>query len=227
MLNLLRIFLLVAATCLAVSSAMAIEVTAEQHKIMKKATGRLMMSDIVKSSIGEGDKAIDFTLPNAVGEEVTLSKLLEKGAVILTFYRGEWCPYCNMQMREFQEEMPAIDWYKATLVAVSPETPDHSLSLTEKLALTFEVLSDSGNKVAKKYGIVFKMGDDIAGVYKDFGIDLEKSQGNTDNELPIPATYVIKQDGTVVYAYKNVEYRQRADVEDIIDVLEKIRLDNL
>ncbi|MBO9998624.1 MAG: AhpC/TSA family protein [Cyanobacteria bacterium SID2] len=120
---------------------------------MDEASAALAESQIVDRSLNVGDRSPDFALPNARGQNVTLSKLLESGAVVLSFYRGQWCPYCNLELRHLQQALPEIQKYGAQLVAVSPQTPDNSLSTIEKNELTFEVLSDVGNAVAREFGL--------------------------------------------------------------------------
>ena len=118
--------------------------------------GTLQAQDASKA-LKQGDKVKDFTLKNAKGEEVNLSVLLKKGPVVLTWYRGGWCPYCNLALKQLQEELAQIKEQGAMLVALTPELPDHSLTTQEKNALEFEVLTDLHNEVARSYGLVFKL----------------------------------------------------------------------
>src|SRR5438552_16060626 len=117
--------------------------------------GQLMNSGAAENALKEGTQAPDFTLLNARGNAVTLSHLLKQGPVIMTFYRGQWCPYCHLALRAYQQAVPQLQAGRATLVAISPQTPDHSKALAEKLELTFALLSDMGNQVAREYGLVF------------------------------------------------------------------------
>ncbi|MGB3189179.1 MAG: peroxiredoxin-like family protein [Limnoraphis sp.] len=119
--------------------------------VMDQATEYLVKSGLVEKALKVGDQVPNFQLPNAVGETVEIKELFKSGATVITFYRGEWCPYCNLELRTLQKYLPEIEQFKATLVAISPQTPDHSLSTLEKNELTFEVLSDVGNQVAKKF----------------------------------------------------------------------------
>ncbi|QNK78716.1 AhpC/TSA family protein [Winogradskyella sp. PAMC22761] len=171
-------------------------------------------SDILSLAKQVGQQAPNFTLTNAVGKVVTLKDYLKKGPVVLTWYRGGWCPYCNLTLRQLQQELPNFKANGANLLALTPELPDASVSTSEKNDLEFEVLSDIGNKVAKDYGIVFKLTDDVAKVYNaSFG--LNDHNGDTSNELPLAATYIINEEGKIDYAYLNTDYRNRAEPSEI------------
>lgn len=192
---------------------------AEVRKIMADATRELRKSNILKTAKTTGQTAPNFTLSDAQGKPKSLKELLKNGSVILTFYRGGWCPYCNLQLRAYQKVLPEFEQLGATLVAISPEQPDSSLSTTQKNSLKFEILSDPNNLVAKSYGIVFKLPQPLVELYEKFGIDLKTSQGNSANELPIPATYVIDKNGKITYAFLDVDYKKRAEPSEIIQAL--------
>jgi len=191
---------------------------------MEKGMHSPEMKDLAKNAILLGDKAPDFTLTNQLGSSVNLYKLLEEGPVVLTWYRGSWCPYCNLHLQYLQRNLPAFKELGANLMALSPEKPDGSLSLKEKHELQFEVLSDENNHVAKDYGIVFKLTDEVSDLYKNtFKLDLEAYNDTDSDELPIPATYVIDQSGVVRYAYVNPDYTQRAEPQEILDALMELK----
>ncbi|NEP04203.1 MAG: AhpC/TSA family protein [Okeania sp. SIO2G4] len=190
---------------------------------MNKAVVDLANSDIVDNSLKVGEKVPNFSLPNAVGKIVELNSLLVESPVVISFYRGGWCPYCNMELRGLQKYLPQITELGAKLIAISPETADNSLSTTEKNELTFEVLSDRGNQVAKEFGLVFQLPEELRPIYQSFGIDLPAYNGDESFELPIPATYVVASDGTIIHAFVNPDYTQRLDPEEIINVLEKVK----
>ena len=189
---------------------------------MAQATTDLINTKIAEQSPSKGDRVPDFTLPNAVGKEVALSSLLSQGAVVISFYRGGWCPYCNLELRALQQALPEITAKGATLVAISPETPDSSLSTQEKNELSFEVLSDRGNVVAKKFGLVFTLPENLRPIYHNFGIDIPAHNGDSTFELPLPATYVVAADGTIVLSHANADYTQRLDPQEIIQALASI-----
>lgn len=196
--------------------------------ILKKTFVALMILSAVTAeaqdaskALKKGDKAKEFTLNNARGEAVGLSSLLEKGTVVLTWYRGGWCPYCNTALRELQKVLPQIKEQGATLVALTPELPDYSLTTQEKDELEFEVLSDINNETARLYGLVFKLDPKTAERYENM-LQLSQRNGTDSSELPIPATYIITPDGTIHYAYVNPDYTKRADPQTIIEELKKI-----
>lgn len=180
-------------------------------------------SDAMKTAKKSGHQAPDFTLPDATGEEVTLSKLLKDGPVVLIWYRGGWCPYCNMQLQAMQEALPKIKQLGGTLVAISPEVPDKSLSTKEKDALEFYVLSDVGNRVAKEYGIVYTLDDATHGILED-RLKLSQYNGDASGELPLTVAYVIDQDGLITWDFKDYDYKRRAEPADIIDALFTIQM---
>lgn len=189
------------------------------QNIMKKAIDDLMATDILEGATKTGDVLSNFSLPNAKGEKISLDTLLQNGKVVLTFYRGGWCPYCNIALKALQNSLPQIKEKGATLVAITPETPDNSLSTKEKNELDFEVLTSENNELARSLGLVYTLPADLVVLYRSFGIDLVESQGNEASELPIAATYVIEQNGEISYHFLAEDYKLRADPNDIIATL--------
>lgn len=189
---------------------------------MAQATTDLIKSKIAENSLGKGQKIPNFTLPNAVGKEVSLDSLLAQGAVVISFYRGGWCPYCNLELRALQVVLPEITARGANLIAISPETPDASLSTREKNELSFQVLSDRGNLVAKQLGLVFTIPESLRPIYNNFGIDIPAHNGDDTFELPLPATYVVAADGTIIYSFAHADYSQRLEPAEIITALDQI-----
>lgn len=170
----------------------------------------------------EGDKAPDFALSNAINETVKLSDLLKKGKVVLTFYRGSWCPYCNLQLSLYQKSLDEIHSLGAELVTISPQTPDESLNIKEKNELNFEVLSDNGNIVARKYTTVFKNGEAPLNTMSALGFDFDAHYADDSRELPVPAVFVIDKDATISFAKSlGGDYRNRVEIEEIIENLKK------
>jgi peroxiredoxin len=197
-------------------------IPAETLAVMDQATAEVASSGIAGSSLGVGAEVPDFELPDATGTKVSLSSLLAEGPVVLAFYRGGWCPYCSTELRALQARLPEITGVGATLVAVSPQTPDASLSSAEKLELAFPVLSDAGNAVAESFGLVFTLSEALREVYAGFGIDLPAANGDDTFRLPIPATYVIRADGTVAWRFADPDYTKRAEPDDVIAALEAL-----
>jgi peroxiredoxin len=186
---------------------------------MAQATTELINTKIAEQSLSQGQKVPHFTLPNTAGKEITLDSLLAKGALVIVFYRGGWCPYCNLELRALQQALPEIEAKGATLIAISPETPDSSLTTQEKNELSFEVLSDRGNLLAKQFGLVFTLPEALRPIYSNFSIDIPAHNGDATFELPLPATYVVATDGTVVYSFAHGDYTQRLDPTKIIEKL--------
>ena len=191
-------------------------------KIYQEGLNAVAESNILKSAKNIGDKAPNFTLENALGKEVSLEEYLQKGPVVLVWYRGGWCPYCNINLHYLQEELANIKAEGANLVALTPELPDKSISTTEKHHLEFEILSDIGNNVAKKYGVVYKLTDDVAQIYNE-KFNLNQHNGDTSDELPLAATYIINTKGEIEYAFLDTDYRNRAEPSEITSFLKKMK----
>lgn len=186
---------------------------------LANSSAALIQTGIAQQSVKTGEQAPDFTLPDVFGNAVTLSDLLKHGPVVVTFYRGEWCPYCNLQLRAYQRILPQIQSLGATLVAISPQTPDHSLSTVEKKDLTFLVLSDVGNTVARAYRIVFTLEENIRPLYTTIGSDLPTFNGDASWELPMPATFLVAQDGTVRLAFVDEDFTHLLEPAPLLDGL--------
>jgi peroxiredoxin len=182
----------------------------------QRGVAELAASGVAERAVRAGDMAPDFTLVNARGERVALSTLLARGPVVLTFYRGGWCPYCNLQLRAYQRALPELVTAGASLVAVSPEKPDDTLSTAEKNALAFEVLSDADGAVGAAYRLYFDLSPELKALYAAAGNDLSKKNADGRWHLPIPATYVIGAGGRVAAAWIDVEYRNRAETGDVL-----------
>ncbi|WP_420455109.1 peroxiredoxin-like family protein [Rubrivirga sp.] len=178
-------------------------------------------------ALGVGDRAPDFELPDAMGQTVRLQDLLVDGPVVLTFYRGAWCPYCNTQLRDYQDALAQVEATGARLVAVSPQSPDSSMSMAERNDLAYPVLSDAGGEISSAYGLLFQVDDETRARYHAVGVDLERYAGaapGTDAAwaLPVPATYVIDRSGTIRAAFVEADYTQRASPRQILDALGEV-----
>ena len=194
----------------------------ETLSVMVGATRELIASGIAERSTGEGSAAPSFSLPNAQGEPVASESLWEEGPAVVSFYRGGWCPYCNVELRALQQRLPEIEALGARLVAITPETPDNALSTQEKNEIGFEVLSDGGNAVASAFGLTFRLPDAVNDIYRNqFGIDLEASNGDASQTLAIPATFVIGKGGKVLKAFVDADYTRRAEPDEIIAALKE------
>ena len=197
-------------------------IPADITRLMDKATAELIQSKLADQVVGVGSEAPGFTLPNATGQQVTLSQMLTRGPVVISFYRGIWCPFCNLEQRALQQHLPQINELGASLVAISGQTPDNSLSMAEKNELTYEVLSDIGLIVASSYGLVFRLPDYLQEAYEQLGHPLPMFNGPGQQTLPIPATFVVDRDGIVRFAYANPDYTHRADPKDVLATFKSI-----
>ncbi|WP_416296089.1 peroxiredoxin-like family protein [Paenibacillus illinoisensis] len=170
----------------------------------------------------EGQKAKDFTLKNALGDTVNLFDELSTGPVVLTFYRGGWCPFCNTQLKSYEKILPEIEALGGQLIAVSPQSPDNTLSQQEKEALSFQVLSDTNGLVAAFYNILYDVPDYLQNIMKQVGMDLTEYNAMNSWVLPIPSTFMIDESGIIRSAYVNPDFMQRLDPEDILHELRKL-----
>ena len=175
-----------------------------------------------RDALREGDRAPRFSLPDQFGEPVALDALLRQGPALVTFYRGGWCPYCNLQLRLYQRILPQIRAFGAGLVAISPELPNHTLSTAEKNDLSFPVLSDTGNQVARAFGLVFRVDDETRQRYLSNGNDLASINGDASWELPVTGSFIIDQSGLVRRAFAHADYTQRLEPETILADLREL-----
>lgn len=177
----------------------------------------LARSGLADRALRSGDLAPDFALPDATGTVVESQRLRSRGPVVLCFYRGAWCPYCNLELRAWQQHLPELERLGATLVAISPQTPDASLTLAEKHALAYPVLSDLGNVVTRRFGIVYTVDERMRAVLEGFGVQLPTYNGDSTFELPAPATYLVGRDATIVGAWVDADYRRRAEPTAVLN----------
>lgn len=193
-----------------------------------KATMMKAARDLAKAmpdpGLKVGEKAPDFTLVNAFGESVKLSKHLEKGPVIVSFYRGAWCPFCNIELNVLQKSLPYFEKYNASLIAITPQKPDKSKEQFDKAKYTFEILSDLDNTVMKSYNLYFEIPQELHELYKNrFKFDITDYNGKGRLGLPVPGTFVIGRDGIVKAAYAKTDYKKRMEPEDILEALKAIK----
>ncbi|ADV50843.1 alkyl hydroperoxide reductase/ Thiol specific antioxidant/ Mal allergen [Cellulophaga algicola DSM 14237] len=175
------------------------------------------------NAIKVGEKAPIFELPNPEGKLISLDSLLDKGPLVITFYRGNWCPYCNLQLRALQARLNDIHALGATLVAISPQVPDGSMTKNEINDMGFIVLSDQDAKVASQYGIAWEVPEFLAEHMRvDRELDLEKINNGNGHILPIPATFVLGKDGVVQWNYVNVDYRIRSEPDEVVEALKNL-----
>ncbi|HTZ81430.1 MAG TPA: peroxiredoxin-like family protein [Stellaceae bacterium] len=177
----------------------------------------------IDEALTVGDAAPDFTLPDAHGRPVALADALRHGPAILVFYRGGWCPYCNIQLRAYQRALPEISTLGGRLIAISPQLPDGSLSTAEKNQLDFDVLSDVGNAVARAFGLVYSLPEELREALRSNGKALTGINGDDSWELPLPAVYVVDRTRRIALACIEIDYRHRLAPEEIIASLRSLR----
>ena len=188
--------------------------------LMDTTNEELIAQHIKDNALQVGAKVDNFTLANHSGESIELNDLLNKGPVIISFYRGGWCPYCNLELKALNDYLAQFKTQSAQLIAISPQLPDETLSTTQKNELEFDVLSDVSNRVAEQFGLLFTLDERIQALYTQFGIDFEHYYGDKSFKLPLPATYVINQEDVITYAFLNEDYTLRAEPIDIMAALE-------
>ncbi len=192
------------------------------QNIIVNAFKDLMNSTAGELALNKGNVAREFNLQNAKGTQTSLNELLAQGPLVLSFYRGGWCPFCNLEFKALHDILPEIKSHGAQLVGISPELPDESMKTAERHQLQFEVLSDVCNKVAWQYGLVMDVHPQLRDYYLQWGFNLPELNGDDSFELPIPATYVIGTDGIIHSAYINKDYTQRMEPEAILQALQTL-----
>lgn len=196
---------------------------ARSRAIMEKAA-RDLAAALPDPGLAVGSRAPGFTLPDAHGQPIRLADLLEQGPVIVTFYRGAWCPYCNLQLKSLRESLPHLEAYGAHLVAISPQTPDRSRAQVEKDDYPFHVLSDLDDSVMKAYKLYFELPVEVRDLYKgNFDLDIEAYNGAGRHGLPVPGTFVLDRQGIVRAAFADTDYRKRMEPQAILDALDAMQ----
>lgn len=175
------------------------------------------------TAIKVGAKMPSFWLADANGKTVTSDSLMKQGNLVIVFYRGAWCPFCNTYLRTLQNNLEAIKSNGGVLVAISVENPDNSVAVVKKNELDFVVLSDPNLDLARKFGLVYQLPDETNKQYIGYGIDLAKRNSMEKAELPVSATYVIDQKGKIAYAFLDPDYKKRAEPEKIIETLKSLK----
>lgn len=191
----------------------------EIHPVMERATAELIASGAATRALKVGDHAPDFTLNDPDGTPISLAELLAKGPLVVSFYRGVWCPYCNMELQALEAARAAIEATGASLIAISPQKPANSRRSARENSLGFPILSDPGNGVAAAFGLRFALPDYLVDLYKKLGNNLPLVNGDDSWTLPMPGRFAIGQDGAVLYAEVNPDYTRRPEPEDLLPAL--------
>ncbi len=210
---------------LAETSAQGIKrIPTEAMEIMREAAAELDAQGVGDQSLRAGDMMPNVSMSDALGNNVNIADLYKDGPAIFTFYRGGWCPYCNLELQAYQQLLSDIQALGGTLVAISPEKPDNSLSTIEKNELQFPILTDSANSLAQALAIVFELPAKLQAVYSGFGMDLAALNDNSGWTLPIPATYVVAKGGKIILADVNRDYRERLEPTEALAALKSAAL---
>ena len=198
-------------------------IPAKALEVIDRGTAALVASDVRSGALKRGQKAEDFILMDTGGRPVRLKTLLDGGPVVLSFYRGGWCPYCSIELRGLQRAWPEIESLGAAMIAISPQLPDNSFSTVIKNEVEFPVLSDVGNIVAKRFGIVYKLSKELLSVHAKADHSLSTFNGETGSqELPMAATFVLDQSGKIQLAFVDEDYTRRLDPDKIIEALQRL-----
>jgi peroxiredoxin len=204
-------------------AASAARLPADVVEVFSRNSQQLHARGIPAGVVKVGDPVAPFTLYNAVGKPVGLEDLVATGPAVLVFYRGGWCPYCNLALRTYQRELlPQLDAWHATLAAISPQTPDQSLSTAEKAALDFQVLSDPGSRLARRIGIAFEQAEEVLAAQRRLGLDLAHVNEEGSTLLPMPTVLIVDPNRTVRFAEVHPDYTARTEVADIAAALARM-----
>jgi peroxiredoxin len=195
--------------------------TAQQLEAMHRATAELIASGQAQRALKAGGKAPDFVLDDPDGKPISSRDLLAKGPLVLSFYRGVWCPYCNMELQALETAKPEFDRYGASLVAISPQTAPNSRKSVRQNKLSFPILSDVKGKVGAGFGLRFHLPDYLVELYRQLKNDLPTFNDDPSWTLPMPARYVIGQNGVILYSEVNPDYTRRPEPDDMIPVLQQ------
>lgn len=198
---------------------LAKQLPTEVLEVFGKSIQDLKAKNMEDSSISVGDKFPDFSLPNTSDKTVALKELLQNGKVIIAFFRGSWCPYCNLELKALQDNLKQIIGKNVTLIAVSPQTSDYSEELKINHHLEFELLTDKNNALAKQLGITFELQNYVIPTYSSLGIELSEYNENNNNELPVPAVFVIDTNSSIVYKFVDTNYMNRINIQELIEQL--------
>lgn len=185
-------------------------------------TAQVTVEDAAKSALNVGAKMPAFTLNDPLGKSVSSNDLLKQGNLVVVFYRGAWCPFCNKYLNTLQKSLPQIKAAGGDLVAISVENADRSQAVAKKNELTYTVLSDPNLTVARMFKIVYQMPDDLNARYRSGGLDVAKYNSMERAELPISATYIVNRKGEITYAHIEPDYKKRPTPDEIISNLKKI-----
>jgi len=194
----------------------------EKLKILGRMIEEFKGSGVESRALKVGDKAPQFRLPSSQGEWVSSSELLAKGPLVISFYRGGWCPFCSLELRAWEPYQGDLKTLSATFVAISPEIAQKAEETVKSKQLSFPVLNDEGLRVCEQFGLVFKLNPEAIALHQGFGVDLPAINGGPEWKLPVPATFVISRDGIIRWAFVDADYTKRAEPSEVLDILRKM-----
>lgn len=194
-------------------------VPAEKLAITERAIEELRCAGVAERALLAGAKTPEFELADGDGKVFRSTEALARGRLVISFYRGRWCPYCVAELESLRDVAPRIEAAGATLVAISPQTPKQSYFTADQHQLRFPVLSDPGNAVARQLGLVYRLPQELERLYRSIFINLPNSNGDQSWELPLPATYILERDGTVLYAFADADHMRRAEPAELVERL--------
>lgn len=186
---------------------------------LKKGIAEVKDSQLKEKALKVGDSIKNLTLPNIYSEDIDLKSLFKQDYLLINFFRGSWCPFCSMELREYERLKDEFSNVGVDIVAISPEVQKYSLKTKEENSLSFEVLSDENSKAMKEFGVVFTLSDEVKKIYDGFGIDLKEQNGNNTYEMPVPVTYVINKDMKIVFSHIEEDYMTRFEPSKILDFI--------
>lgn len=191
-------------------------------EVSRRGIEEVAASGILKTALNVGDTCPAFALGDARGTQVSSAALLARGPMVVVFYRGAWCPYCNLYLHAWQAYLPKLAERGATLVAISGEPPDRTAAVVQKTEATFAVLSDPGYRVSRRFGVVYQVTQGVDEAMKGWGVDMKSYYGTGKAELPLSATYLVDRDGKIVYAFLDADYKKRAEPRDVLAALDRL-----
>lgn len=204
-------------------NSFATKVPEDIREIMINETKKLKISQISKQAIRRGDQAINFILPDINNEIVELKEVIKnKNYIILNFYRGNWCPYCSLELRAYESLKDNFEDNGIEILSISPQTIEQSTLTKQSLHLRYKILSDRDNIVSKKYGLVFQISKKLRKIYNDFNIDIKYANNSDSYEIPMPATYIIDKNMNIIYDFIDEDYTKRVDPAALLKYIKSI-----
>ena len=196
----------------------------EMLQTMSSEIGKLVESGIAEKALGRGDQAPDFELQDSEGKWLSLDGLVQQGPVVISFNRGNWCPFCNIEFRHLQKSVEEIKSAGANLIVISPQLPEKSAQLKSQLGYDYPILYDQENSIAREFGIVFTLSEPLRTIHQAFEMNIPEHNGNESYQLPLPSTFVVDSNKTIIYSYSNANWMERAEPGEYLQRLNTINI---